>query len=174
MLYVNKIMISGNLTRDPELRYTPGGAAIIKFSVATNRRYKSQDGEPRKEVCYFDVTMFGKRAEVINKYFIKGSPIYIEGRMKYEQWEDSAGNKRNRLVVIAENFEFAGSAKDGNDHDEAQQHFTTTQQYFTTTEPTGAHGHELGDSRESVHTEDVGAERYEEVSCPGLSGDDPF
>ena len=105
----------GNLTRDPELRYTAGGTAIARFGMAINRMYKAQDGEQKKETCFVDVSMFGRRAEVISEYFSKGSSIFIEGRLRFEQWESQDGQKRNRLSVMAENFEFVGSSQRNND-----------------------------------------------------------
>lgn len=113
MLNLNKVFLMGNLTRDPELRYTPAGMAIVSFGLATNRRYKSQEGEQKKETCFVDINMFGRRAEVISEYFSKGSAIYIEGRLRYEQWEAQDGQKRNKLVVVADNFEFVGGAQKG-------------------------------------------------------------
>lgn len=111
----NKVLLMGNLTRDPELRYTAGGTAIARFGMAINRMYKAQDGEQKKETCFVDVSMFGRRAEVISEYFSKGSSIFIEGRLRFEQWESQDGQKRNRLSVMAENFEFVGSSQKNND-----------------------------------------------------------
>ncbi|MEK6766989.1 MAG: single-stranded DNA-binding protein [Planctomycetota bacterium] len=109
MANLNKVFLIGNLTRDPELRYTPSGTAIASFGIATNREWKSSDGEKKKEVCYVDVNMFGRRAEVINEYFSKGNPIFIEGRLQFQQWETKDGQKRNTLRVVAEDFQFIGS-----------------------------------------------------------------
>jgi len=115
MLSINKVLLLGNLTRDPELRYLPSGTAVVSFGIATNRKFKSQDGEKKEEVCFVDVSMFGRRAEVVSEYFSKGSQIYVEGRLKFEQWDGQDGQKRNKLAVIAENFEFTGGGakKDG-------------------------------------------------------------
>lgn len=109
MANLNKVFLIGNLTRDPELRYTPSGTAIASFGIATNREWKSSDGEKKKEVCYVDINMFGRRAEVINEYFSKGNPIFIEGRLQFQQWETKDGQKRNTLRVVAEDFQFIGS-----------------------------------------------------------------
>ena len=109
MANLNKVFLIGNLTRDPELRYTPSGTAIASFGIATNREWKSADGEKKKEVCYVDINMFGRRAEVINEYFSKGNPIFIEGRLQFQQWETKDGQKRNSLRVVAEDFQFIGS-----------------------------------------------------------------
>jgi len=114
MANFNKVILIGNLTRDPELRYTPSGTAIASFGIATNRTWSGQDGEKKVEVCYVDINMFGRRAEVINEYFSKGNPIFIEGRLQFQQWETKDGQKRNALRVVAEDFQFiGGKAKKG-------------------------------------------------------------
>jgi single-strand DNA-binding protein len=114
MANFNKVILIGNLTRDPELRYTPSGTAIASFGIAVNRTWSGQDGEKKVEVCYVDINMFGRRAEVINEYFSKGNPIFIEGRLQFQQWETKDGQKRNALRVVAEDFQFiGGKAKKG-------------------------------------------------------------
>ncbi len=108
MAKLNKVFLMGNLTRDPELRYTPSGTAIASFGIAINRTWSGLDGEKKEEVCYVDINMFGRRAEVINEYFSKGNPIFIEGRLQFQQWETKDGQKRNALRVVAEDFQFLG------------------------------------------------------------------
>ncbi len=108
MAKLNKVFLMGNLTRDPELRYTPSGTAIASFGIAINRIWTGPDGEKKEEVCYVDINMFGRRAEVINEYFSKGNPIFIEGRLQFQQWETKDGQKRNTLRVVAEDFQFIG------------------------------------------------------------------
>ena len=108
MAKLNKVFLMGNLTRDPELRYTPSGTAIASFGIAINRNWSGPDGEKKEEVCYVDISMFGRRAEVINEYFSKGNPILIEGRLQFQQWETKDGQKRNALRVVAEDFQFLG------------------------------------------------------------------
>ncbi len=108
MAKLNKVFLMGNLTRDPELRYTPSGTAIASFGIAINRTWSGVDGEKKEEVCYVDINMFGRRAEVINEYFSKGNPIFIEGRLQFQQWETKDGQKRNALRVVAEDFQFLG------------------------------------------------------------------
>ncbi|HHT9126961.1 MAG TPA: single-stranded DNA-binding protein [Candidatus Brocadiia bacterium] len=105
---LNKVFLMGNLTRDPELRYTPNGAAVASFGIAVNRVWNSPEGEQKKETCFVDVSIFGKRAEVINKYFSKGKPIFIEGRLQFRQWETKDGQKQNKLSVVVEDFQFVG------------------------------------------------------------------
>ena len=109
MANLNKVFLIGNLTRDPELRYTPSGTAVASFGIAVNRTWTGQSGEKKEEVCFVDINMFGRRAEVINEYFSKGNPIFIEGRLQFNQWETKDGQKRNTLRVVAENFQFIGS-----------------------------------------------------------------
>ena len=96
----------GNLTRDPQLSYTPNQTAVIDFGLATNRRWTGQDGSQREETCFVDCRMFGKRAEVINKYCKKGNPLFVEGRLTFDTWEAQDGSKRSKHRVTVENFEF--------------------------------------------------------------------
>ena len=107
MASFNKVILMGNLTRDPELRVTAGGVSICKIGLAVNRVYSTKDGERREEVTYVDIDAFGKQAEVINKYMRKGRPLFVEGRLKFDQWE-SEGQKRSKLGVILDKFEFIG------------------------------------------------------------------
>ena len=108
MAKLNKVFLMGNLTRDPELRVTPSGTTIVSFGIATSRTWSGQDGEKKEEVCYVDIKAFGRRAEVISEYFSKGNPIFIEGRLQFQQWETKDGQKRNALRVVAEDFQFLG------------------------------------------------------------------
>lgn len=108
----NKVILLGNLTRDPELRFTPSQTPVCNFGLATNRKWKGQDGTERDEVCFVDCTMFGKRAAVIREHFTIGSLIFVEGRLMFESWQGQDGAKRSRLKVMVENFEFVGNKKD--------------------------------------------------------------
>lgn len=108
----NKVFLGGNLTRDPELSYTPNQTAVVNFGMAVNRRWKGQDGNDRDEPCFVDLVMFGKRAEVVKKYCAKGNPLFVEGRLTFDSWEAQDGSKRNRLKVTVENFEFVGGSLD--------------------------------------------------------------
>jgi single-strand DNA-binding protein len=112
----NKVILAGNLTRDPELRYTPQGTAIAKIGLAINRRYTGQDGQAKDETTFVDVDAFGKQAEVIGQYLKKGRPVLIEGRLKLDQWDDkTTGQKRSRLGVILESFQFIDSKGGGSE-----------------------------------------------------------
>ena len=113
MAALNKVMLIGNLTRNPELRFTPSGSAVTDFTLAVNRTYTS-NGEKKEEVCFVDIVAWGKQAETISKYLQKGSPMYLEGRLQLDRWEDKeSGQKRSKMRVVAENFQFLGGPKDG-------------------------------------------------------------
>lgn len=113
MASFNKVILMGNLTRDPELRQTQSGTSVCRFSIAVNRSYNAQDGSSRDETCFVEIDCFGKSAENIAKFFSKGKPILVEGRLRQDSWEDKqTGQKRNKLMVVLERFEFVGSARD--------------------------------------------------------------
>jgi len=105
MASVNKVFLMGNLTRDPEIRYTPGGSAIASFGLAVNRKYR-QGEELKEEVCFVDINVFGKQAEACSTYLHKGSRIFIEGTLRFRSWETEDGQKRNKLDVNALNVQF--------------------------------------------------------------------
>ncbi len=107
MASFNKVILLGNLTRDPEMRMTPSGQAICKFALAVNRTYTAQDGQKKEEVTFVDIDSFGKQAETIGKYMTKGRQLFVEGRLKLDSWEKN-GEKRSRLTVVLENFQFVG------------------------------------------------------------------
>src|SRR6266699_2709550 len=108
----NKVILAGNLTRDPELRYTPKGLAIVKIGLAINRKWRSESGEMKEETTFVDVDAFGKTAETIGQYLKKGRPILVEGRLRLDQWDDKqTGQKRSRLGVILETFQFLDSGR---------------------------------------------------------------
>ena len=114
MASYNKVILAGNLTRDPELKYTSTGMAIAKIGIAVNRKWKSETGEMKEEVTFVDVDAFGRQAETIGQYLKRGRPILIEGRLKLDQWDDKqSGQKRSRLGVVLENFQFLDSGKGG-------------------------------------------------------------
>ena len=111
MASFNKVILMGNLTRDPELRYTPKGTAIAKVGLAVNRVWTNEAGEKKEEVTFVDVDIFGRTAENVGQYMRKGRPILVEGRLKFDQWDDKqTGQKRSRLGVVAETVQFLGSA----------------------------------------------------------------
>lgn len=114
MANFNKVILAGNLTRDPELRYTPKGTAIARIGLAINRRFAGEDGQLREETTFVDVDAFGKQAETIGQYLRKGRPILIEGRLRLDQWDDKqTGQKRSKLGVVMESFQFLDSKAGG-------------------------------------------------------------
>jgi single-strand DNA-binding protein len=108
MASLNKVLLMGNLTRDPQLSYLPSQTAVVEFGMAMSRKFKKQDGSMGEDTCFVDCRMFGKRAETINKYFKKGEPIFVEGRLQFDQWQSQDGSKKSKLRVFVENFEFIG------------------------------------------------------------------
>lgn len=113
MANYNKIILVGNLTRDPQLKYLPSQMAIVEFGLAVNHKYKTKTGEERDEVLFIDVSAFGKTAEVLNQYCTKGKQLLVEGRLKYDMWEDKqGGGKRSKHSVVVDNFQFIGG-RDG-------------------------------------------------------------
>jgi single-strand DNA-binding protein len=114
MANFNKVILVGNLTRDPELRYTPKGMAIAKIGLAVNRNWTSESGEKKEEVTFVDVDIFGRTAENVAQYMKKGRPILIEGRLRLDQWDDKqTGQKRSKLGVVGEVVQFLGSPTGG-------------------------------------------------------------
>jgi single-strand DNA-binding protein len=109
MASFNKVILMGNLTRDPELRYTPKGTAIAKIGLAVNRVWTTETGEKKEEVTFVDVDVFGRTAENVGQYMRKGSPILVDGRLRLDQWDDKqTGQKRTKLGVVAETVQFLG------------------------------------------------------------------
>ena len=110
MASFNRVILAGNLTRDPELRYTPKGLAIAHFSLAINRTWKNETGETKEEVTFVEIDAFGRQAEVIGQYMKKGKPFLVEGRLKLDQWEDkNTHQKQSKLKVVLESFSFIDS-----------------------------------------------------------------
>ncbi len=110
MASFNKVLLMGNLTRDPELRFTSNGSALAKFGLAVNRKYKAGE-EWKEEVCFVDITVWGKQAENCAEYLSKGRPVFIEGRLQFSSWETDDGQKRNKLEVVANTVQFLGRSE---------------------------------------------------------------
>lgn len=108
MASLNKVLLIGNLTKDPELRYTPQGTAVTNLRLAVNRKYKDRNQELKEEVCFITVVAWDKQAEICNQYLQKGRPVFIEGRLQSRSWEDNAGQKRSVIEVRAERVQFLG------------------------------------------------------------------
>ena len=108
MANLNKVMLIGNLTRDPQLSYLPSQTAVVEFGLAINRKWTGKDGEKKEETCFVDCRAFGRPAENINKYLSKGRPIFIEGRLTFDSWTAQDGSKRSKHRLTVENFQFLG------------------------------------------------------------------
>jgi single-strand DNA-binding protein len=114
MASLNKVFLMGNLTRDPQLRFIDNGTPVAEFGLAVNRNWKDQSGASKEEVCFVDITVWGRRAEVVNEYLRKGRPVFVEGRLKFDTWEaKDGGGRRSKLRVVADNFQFIGGRRDG-------------------------------------------------------------
>ena len=111
----NKVLLLGNLTRDPQLSYTPSQTAVVDFGVATNRKWTGPDGSQRDETCFVDCRAFGRTAETINKFFTKGKPIFLEGRLTFDSWTAQDGSKKSRLRVTVETLQFLPGTGGGPD-----------------------------------------------------------
>ena len=126
MASLNKVLLIGNLTRDPDVRMMSNGRPVCNFGLALNRSYKDSEGNRKEEVTFVDVECYGPRAEAVGKFFTKGRAIFVEGRLKLDQWESKEGEKRSAIRVVLDNFEFVDSKQDN----------TPSQQY--TSQPTSS------------------------------------
>jgi single-strand DNA-binding protein len=113
MAELNKVLMIGRLTKDPELRYTPGGLPVADFRLAANHTYRTKEGEKREEVCFIDVNVMGRGAEIAKEYLAKGREVFVEGRLQLSTWENQEGEKRSRYRVIADRFQFLGARAGG-------------------------------------------------------------
>src|SRR5204862_3916363 len=114
MASFNKVILLGNLTRDPEVRYTPKGTAVTELGMAVNRVYTAESGEKREETTFVDITLWGRTAEIAGEYLKKGRPVFIEGRLQLDTWDDKqSGQKRSKLKVIGEGLQLIGSRPGG-------------------------------------------------------------
>ncbi len=119
MASLNRVLLIGNLTKDPELRYTPSGTAIAKFRLAINREFTDKQGEKREDTCFVDISAWGRQGEICNQYLRKGRSVFIEGRLEFSAWETKEGDKRSKIEVVAERVQFLGGPRDGNPGDGA-------------------------------------------------------
>ena len=113
MASYNKVILVGNLTRDPQLSYLPSNTPVCEFGLAVNRRWRGQDGEQRESVCFVDCRIYRKAAETFNQYMSKGQAALVEGHLDFQQWETSDGQKRSKHMVIVQNFQFLGGGRGG-------------------------------------------------------------
>lgn len=117
MANLNKVFLIGNLTKNPDIRKTPSGTAVVDIDLATSRKYSTKAGEKKEEVCFVRVVAWGKQAETCGEYLIKGSPVFIEGRLHLDSWETPQGDKRSKLKVHAQRIQFLGKTKDRDSDD---------------------------------------------------------
>lgn len=113
MANYNKVLLMGRLTRDVELKFTPNNQPVANIGLAVNRRYRTKEGENREETSFIDCEAWGRTAEVMNQYLSKGKPVFVEGRLKLDQWQDKDGTNRSKLRVVVESFEFIDSRGEG-------------------------------------------------------------
>lgn len=109
MANFNKVLLMGNLTRDPQMSYLPSQTAVVEIGLAVNRRWTGKDGQRKEDTCFIDCRAFGKQAETLNRYMKKGQPIFVEGRLDFDSWTGQDGAKRSKHRVTIENFQFLGS-----------------------------------------------------------------
>lgn len=168
MANFNKVILMGNITRDPEIKMLPSGTAVCEFGLAINRNWTAQDGTKKEEVTFVDISAFGNQAETLTKYVKKGSPLHVEGRLKLDQWEAQDGSKRSKLRVILESFQFLGSKQE-----EAQGEYQGEPQRQAA--PRGQ-ARPKTNSNVSQHTRQQSAAVLDDTSTgPGIPDDDiPF
>lgn len=110
---VNKVFLAGNLTRDPEAKSISSGQTLVQFSIASNRRWVNANGEKKEEVCFVDCVAWGKTGGAIKEHLHKGDPIFVEGRLRFDSWESNEGQRRSKLTVTVDNFQFVGGKREG-------------------------------------------------------------
>ena len=149
MASLNKVLLIGNLTRDPDVRMMSNGRPVCNFGLALNRNYKDSEGNRKEEVTFVDVECFGPRAEAVAKFFTKGRSIFVEGRLKLDQWESKEGEKRSAIRVVLDNFEFVDSKQGGASNQsrniETSAPVTSTPSQTQRSEPTASPDSDLDD-----------------------------
>jgi len=150
MASFNKVLLIGNLTKDPELRYTPQGTAVVNLRLAVNRRYRDKNQELKEEVCFVTAVVWNKQAETCNQYLHKGSSVFVEGRLQSRSWEDNTGAKKSVIEVRAERVQFMGSPSGGKTQAQVQ---TAPSEIHTETliEEPSTESTWLAESEEQVH-----------------------
>ena len=113
MANYNKVILAGNLTRDPQMSFLPSNTPVTEFGMAINRRWRGQDGQQREETCFVDCRVYGKQAETFNQYMTKGRPVLVEGRLQFQSWTAKDGSKRSKHMIVVESFQFLGSRDGG-------------------------------------------------------------
>jgi len=147
MASYNKVLLMGNLTKDPELRYTPQGMAVVNLRLAVNRKYRSKDQELKEEVCFITAVVWNKQAETCNQYLHKGSSVFVEGRLQSRSWEDNTGAKRSVIEVRAERVQFMGAPGQA----KAQSQVTPAQPPDALSEESSSESTWLAESEDEIH-----------------------
>lgn len=129
-IFLNKVLLIGNLTRDPDLRKTNGGQSVCDFSLAVNRTIKSKDGQEREETCFVDIVIWGKPAELCKRYITKGSSVYVEGHLLLDQWVGEGGERRSRIRVVGEKVSFLSRAKPNNNPEVQSNREYSAEDYY--------------------------------------------
>lgn len=176
MASYNKVMLMGNLTRDPEVRYTPKGSAVADLALAVNRTYTADNGERREEVTYVDIVLWSKLAELAGQYLKKGRAVFIEGRLQMDTWEDKqTGQKRSRIKVVGENMQFVDSRRDGGGEEEGGGGGGGGGGYSRPSRPSGGGGQQRAASQPSRQQPPANDEFNEGPITEGMEDDDiPF
>ena len=151
----NKVLLMGNITRDIELKQIPSGQAVATIGLAVNRRFKTREGEDREETTFVDCEAWGRTAEVIAQYFQKGRPIFIEGRLKLDTWEDKEGKKQSKLRVVIESFEFVESRGGGGGGEGVRPKFQREDPVTTGATPRAASGGTRAGGHTPVDDDDI-------------------
>ncbi len=155
MASYNRVILMGNLTRDPEMKYLPSGSAVTNFGIAMNERYTDkQTGEQKETPCFVDVEAWGRQAEIVNEYLSKGSPVFIEGALKFESWETEDGTKRSRLRVRAFRIQFIGGRRDGEEVGDSYAEAQPAAAAAATPQPTNA-AEPVGTAEASATEDDI-------------------
>ncbi len=153
-MYINKVFLYGNLTRDPELKALPSGSQVASFGIATNRTYKDKDGNKQEQVEFHNITLFGRQAEVAHQYLKKGRPVFIDGRLQTRSWEDKeSGKKMYRTEIIVDSFQFGPSAPGGDGQAKGYSGDSTTEPKVATKPAASAGKVEYPD--EDINPEDI-------------------
>lgn len=153
-MYLNKVLLYGNLTKDPEMKALPSGIAVANLSLATNRTWKDKEGRKQEAVEYHNVVVFGKQAELIGQYMKKGNPLYIDGRIQTRSWDDKDGVKKYRTEIIVENFQFGPKAMGTGGASSGSSTFSKPAS-SSTSAPSKNDGAEIEYPEEEINVEDI-------------------
>ncbi len=154
-MYINRAMIYGNLTRDPEMRALPSGVTVTSFSVATNRTWKDKNGVKQETADYHNIVAFDKQAELINQYLKKGQPIYLEGRIQTRSWDDQDGTKKYRTEIVLDNFQFGPKSSGGGEYAGGDRGNNTTARESGAPNPAPQQGNTPPYPHEDINPEDI-------------------